>query len=123
MPYNHNKVNELAGGWYAVFKDGSVITEEDMSWIEIPSKINIKLVGLKRHNKYYELEGKLAYLPPGETHMRELSMSVQSGVAVTKQSLIGWYIGYYDIDARVYWRVDAITGNFTEERVLYADTP
>ena len=54
-------------------------------------------MGLKRHNKYYEIAGKENYLPPGETHLREVIINPQIGKdVVTKNTLVGWYIGYYE---------------------------
>lgn len=108
MPYNHEKINILDGGWYIVFNDGSVITEQEMSWIEVPNKRDIKLMGLKRHNKQYEIEGKENYIAPGETHYREIIVSPPDGHAITKQSLIGWFIGYCDKEGKTILRVSAI---------------
>lgn len=119
MPYDHPKLNLLGGGWYAVFKDGSVITEEDMPWLEVPNKKDIKLMGLKRHNKYYEIEDKDIFAAPGETHVREIIINPTDGVAVTKQSLVGWFIGWYEPDGKVLMRVDAITGQITQEKIPY----
>jgi hypothetical protein len=119
MPYSDPKINVLEGGWYVVMHDGTVYTEPEMAWSQIPNKINIKLVGLKRMNKHYELENKETYCPPGETHMRELTINDGSGNAVTKQTLVGWFIGHYEKDAKVLLRVDAITGKVAYERIPY----
>lgn len=115
MPFSHPKINILEGGWYVVMNDLSVITEADMSWIELPNKHNIKIMGLKRMNKHYELEGKDSYCPPGETHMRELAISNGTGEMVTTQTLVGWFIGYYTRTEKHLLRVDALTGKITNE--------
>jgi hypothetical protein len=118
MVYSHEKINQLTGGWYIVYGDGEVITESVMSWNEVPRKKDIKIMGLKRHNRHYELENKL-FGPPGEHHMRELAINNGTGVGVTKQSLIGWFLSYYTPTAKVFFRVDAVTGKFWEEEVPY----
>lgn len=119
MPYNHPKINVLEGGWYAVMQDGSVYTESEMAWSQVPNKKNIKLMGLKRMNKHYELEGKEIYCPPGETHMRELTINNGSGNSVTTQTLVGWFIGYYESDGKNLLRVDANTGKMWYDKIPY----
>lgn len=115
MPYKHEKINLLNGGWYVVFHDGTVVTEEEMPWVSVPNKKNIKIMGLKRHNKHYEIIGKENYLAPGETHMREIIVSPGEGEAVTKQTLVGWFIGYCEPDAKTYLRVSAIDRSVVTE--------
>lgn len=115
MPYNHPKINQLTGGWYAVFNDGSVIIEPEMPWVLVPNKKEIKLMGLKRHNKHYELQDKL-FGPPGETHIREIAIANGNELQVTKQSLVGWFMTYYTDTHKVHFRVDASTGQFWEDR-------
>lgn len=123
MPYSHHKINVLEGGWYVVLQDGSVFTEAEMPWTQVPNKKSIKIMGLKRMNKHYEIEGKEPYCPPGETHMRELTINDGSGNAVTKQTLVGWFIGYYEKDCKVLLRVNAITGKSGYDRLPYQPTP
>jgi hypothetical protein len=122
MPYNHYKINILEGGWYAVYSNGEVVTEDEMPWLQVPNKKDIKIMGLKRMNKHYELEGKENFCPPGETHMRELIINPGEGMAVTKQTLVGWYIGYYDKVGKVITRINAQTGVLNTEIIPY-DTP
>ena len=118
MSYNHPKLNQLSGGWYAVFSDGSVITEDEVSsWSLVQNKKNITLMGLKRHNKFYEIPGKKFYGPPGETHYREIVVNPGTGFAVTKQSLIGWTLCYYDGKEKVILRVSALDRSVVTERV------
>lgn len=118
MPYNHSKINALQGGWYVVFYSGEVITEDDqIPWVMVPNKKLIKIMGLKRHNKYIEIEGKENYLAPGETHCREIMINPGTEIAVTKQTLQGWFIGYYDGNRKIIKRVNADTGKITEEYI------
>lgn len=119
MAYKHDKINKLEGGWYIVYKNGNVITERDMPWVQIPNKKDIDIMGLKWRNRYIELKGKDSYVPPGETQMRELSVSDGSKVQVTKQSLVGRFIGYYDKDYKVISRIDHSTGKLTTEKIPY----
>lgn len=120
MVLDDPKVNLLEGGWYAQFQDGSVITQAEMDWNKVPNKKNIKLMGLKRMHKRFELEGKENYCPPGETHMKEIIINNGSDVAVTKQSLVAWFIGYYDKMEKVLIKIDAVTGKVSTERYPFS---
>jgi hypothetical protein len=119
MPFlEHNKLNLLDSGWYVIYKDlQTIITEEDMSWLQVPNKKDIKVMGLKKHNKYYELVDKEYFIPPGETHCREIIVNPGTEFAVTKQTLIGWFIGYYEKNIKVLLRVSAIDRSVTTEKV------
>lgn len=107
MVYSDPKIDRLSGGWYAVYKDGKVVTQEEGPWCLVTNKKNIQILGIKKFNKCYELIGKENYLPPGETHCRELCVNPGTGIAVTKQTLVGWYIGYCEKDGKVILRINA----------------
>lgn len=120
MPYNHEKINQLTGGWYVVMHDGAVFTEAETSWTTLANKKNIKIMGLKWRHKYHEIEGKEAYIPPGETHFRELGLH-GSELRVTPQELYERFIGYYDTDGKVYYRVNVKSGELRVEKIPYQD--
>lgn len=117
MPCSHPKVNLLTGGWYIQYKNKDVLTEGEVSWTLVPNKKDIILMGLKRHNKLYELENK-TFGPPGETHVRELAIA-SGGLQVTKQSLVGWYLTYYTQTHKVFFRVEASTGKVWEDAIPF----
>jgi len=119
MPYQHDKINKLEGGWYVVYEDGKVIIETDMPWVKVPKKREIKIMGLKWRNKHFELKNKENYIPPGETHIRELAVSSNDQIQMTKQSIVGRFIGYYDQECKVVTRVDISSGKFITEEVPY----
>jgi hypothetical protein len=118
MPYNHEKINQLTGGWYVVLKDGTVHTQQETDWTSIPNKKDIKVMGLKRMNKHYELQDKAAYCPPGETHMKELAIGTQE-LMVTKDDLVGWYIGHYTDQGKEITRINATDGSIVKEVIPY----
>lgn len=122
MVWNHEKINNLTGGWYVVFKDGSVITEEEMPWIQVPNKKDIKIMALKRHQKHYELQDKL-FGPPGETHVRELSIASGEELQVTKQTLVGWFLTYYTDTHKVFFRVFVDSKTPVEDQVPLNQQP
>lgn len=117
MIFDSPKLNLLNGGWYAVFKDGSVITEEEMDWLQVPNKRNIRLMGLKRHNKYYEIADKECFGPPGETHCREIIVNPGTEYAVTKQTLVSWNLSYYEGDYKIIMKVSANNRSVTTEKI------
>jgi hypothetical protein len=121
MVYSHEKINLLDGGWYVVYKDGSVISEKEMPWIKVPNKKNIKIMGLKWRNRQVEFKDKENYIPPGETHMRELALAGGKKIKVTKESIVGRFIGYYEKDHKVVARIDLNTGKFVKEKVFYQE--
>jgi hypothetical protein len=114
----HPKINQLEGGWYVIFRDGSVVTHKDKPWAKIPKK-DIMVMGLKWRHKYIELRDKDNYIPPGETHMREISVARGDGVQVTKQQLVGQFIGYYGEKGKVITRINTATGRVTKEEIPY----
>lgn len=118
MVISNNKVNLLMGGWYVQFKDGSVITESEMVWHKVPNKKDIVLMGLKWRNKHYEITNKLAYIPPGEKHRKDLTLAQNRMRTVTTK--VGKFIGYYDKDHKVIIRVDYKTGKFSKEILPYS---
>lgn len=117
MVVNHPKVNRLMGGWYIQYEDGGVVTQDELIWSKVPNKKNIKIMGLKWRHKHYELSDKLAYIPPGETIKKDLSISRNSLKTVSNK--VGRFIGYYDEDHKVIIRVNIETGKFTKEVVPY----
>jgi hypothetical protein len=117
MVLTHDKVNKLVGGWYLQYQDGEVLTENDLPWSLVPNKKNIKLMGLKWRHKHFEIQDKLAYLPPGETQMKELSVAGKS--LRTVSLVVGRFIGFYTDTEKVIIRVDINSGQFTEEKVPY----
>ena len=77
MIFNSKKIDNISFGWYAVFKDNSVITELDnLPWIKVPKKKDIVILGLKCRHRHAELIDKAAYAPPRER--RSLSFSYSS---------------------------------------------
>ena len=120
MTLHHPKLKDLQnGGWYVLFHDGTVITENDMSWIKVPNKKDIRLMGLKWRHKQCEIEGKDNYLPPGQTHCRNFSVNSGNEIQISKQNILSRTIGYYDTDRKVIYRVDVNTGKFVIEEIMY----
>lgn len=124
MPFANEKINQLEGGWYVVYKDGSVITmDEAGTWKNVTNRKEIKIVGLKCRHKHYELIDKELYIPPGKTELREISMGNEiDGIRVTVMPVVGWFIGYYDQEkkAKIVIRGDRTTGKFFVEEIPYA---
>jgi hypothetical protein len=124
MPIQHEKVNLLEGGWYVVYTDGTVKTMDEVgTWIKVPNKSEISIMGLKCRSKVYELKKKdnNPFLPPGRTEMREISVEQTGEIKVTKSPIMGWFIGYYDTDTeeKVIVRANKVTGKFSVERASY----
>jgi len=124
MPYTHEKINKLEGGWYVVYNDGTVITMEEAEyWRKVPNKKDIKIVGLKCRHKHYELVDKGMYIPPGKTELREISIGdeLAGGIRITSSPVVGWFIGYYDNEKKVKVLIRGFraTGKFQVEEEPY----
>lgn len=112
------KINLLEAGWYVIYQDGTCVTENEMLWTQVPNKNNIKVMGLKWRHKYFELENKAPYVPPGETHFREIAVS-SAQLQVSEPSITARYIGYYGPKGKIITRVELATGKFITEEIPY----
>jgi hypothetical protein len=98
-------------GWIAQYVDGTVITEDDMPWIKVPKKKNIRRMILKWDERIWDLNDKEHYTVPKKKGYVDVSVG---GIS---QGIHSRTIGYYDLEekCKVILRVDEATGQMSYE--------
>ena len=98
-------------GWIVVFKDGSIIWEDDMPWNKVPTKRNIIKMILKWDDRFWSLDNKENYTVPKKRGYLDVS------VGGTSQGIHSRTIGYYDMEekCKVVLRVEESTGKMNYE--------
>lgn len=98
-------------GWIAVFKDGEVICEDDMPWIKVPKKKNIRKMILKWDDRFWSFDDKEHYTVPKKRGYIDVNMGGSS------QGIHSRTIGYYDMEekCKVVLRVEETTGKMEYE--------
>lgn len=97
----------MAKGWVVKYEDGKIITEYDrngaqINWRMIP-KVNIKSISLKWFTKNWTITGKEIYLQKKRGWVAGASGDLEPSVQYR-------YIGYWEGNDRVFYRVDELTG-------------
>ena len=57
----NDQIMNLSRGWFVVYKDGSMVTEDEIDWVNV-NRAEIKVLGLKWFDKFWTLSGKTAYI-------------------------------------------------------------
>lgn len=107
----NDEIMSMAKGWIVHYEDGTIITEykdgQHMEWNKIPKK-GIKSLSLKWHEKNWTLYGKENYI-----QKKRGWVPWQSGeLEPTTQYR---YIGYWEGNNKVLYRVDDKTGEMKME--------
>lgn len=105
----------MAKGWIVVYKDGSVIYEDEMSWTRLPKRDQIKKVILKWESRMWTLEGKEHYTVPTKRGYIDVNLGG------TSQGIHSRTIGYYSVEdkCKVILRVNESTGQASWETVPF----
>ncbi len=98
-------------GWVVQYKDGSVFTEDEMSWIKLPKKRDIRRVILKWEDRIWSFDDKENYTVPAKRGYLDISTG---GVT---EGIHSRTIGYYDTEenCKIFMRVEEATGKMTYE--------
>jgi hypothetical protein len=103
-----DSIMNLSRGWFVVYNDGSVITEEETTWNKV-RKGDIKLVGLKWFDKFWTIPNKTAYVAPFKRGSVSFSSSGSSSDILCEERCIGYYEG----SSKVVYRVNERTGRMS----------
>lgn len=106
---------KMRKGWIAQFKDGSVVCEDDMPWISVPNKREVRRMILKWEDRIWSFDDKENYTVPTTRGYIDINLGGSS------QGVDSRTIGYYDTDenCKVILRVDEATGRATYETVPF----
>lgn len=99
----------LQAGWFVVYKDGSMVTEDEVHWDKV-SKGNIKILGLKWGDKVWSIRDKTAWVQFKRGSVSFSSTGVSHNVDCEERC-----IGYYEGKSKVIYRVNNHTGRMVPE--------
>jgi hypothetical protein len=106
MDINDDIMN-MQKGWVVHYEDGTIITEYDsngqeIDWKKVP-KVGIKSLSIKWHGKHWSIIGKDVYL-------QKKRGWVIPGTGMVAPEVEFRFIGYWEGNNRVFYRVDDATG-------------
>lgn len=99
-----DKMMNLSKGWFVIYEDGRVVTEDEMDWSKV-KRAGIKTIGIKWYDKIWTLTDQAPYIQfkrgsvPFSLHNEEVE------VQCTERC-----IGYYEGSSKVVYRVNEFTG-------------
>jgi len=104
-----DKFMNLVIGWFVVYKDGNLITEDEMSWNNV-KKGEIRILGLKWHEKVWTIKDKTAWV-----QFKRGSVPFSPGGINYDIDCEERCIGYYEGAKKVIYRVNNHTGRMRPE--------
>lgn len=112
MVWIGEKEIKMQKGWAVQYKDGTVVCENEMSWMKLPNKREIRRVILKWEDRIWSFDDKEYYTVPKTRGYMDVN---SAGVA--SQGIHSRTIGYYDLEERckILMRVDEVTGRMNYE--------
>ncbi len=98
-------------GWVVLYKDGTIICEDQMRWAKLPGHKNIERMFLKWEDRMWSIDHKEHYIAP------KIRGYIDVNTGGGSQGIQARKIGYYDMEDRckVYMCVDEATGTMTYE--------
>ena len=99
----------LLFGWFVVYNDGTLVTEDDTHW-NVVRKGEIKVLGLKWRDRIWTVTGKTAYLQFKRGSVPFSTDGVSHVVNCEERC-----IGYYEGNQKVIYRVNNRTGQMKPE--------
>lgn len=104
-----DKLMNLMFGWFVVYNDGTLVTEDDTHWNKV-RKGSIKVLGLKWRDRIWTITGKTAYL-----QFKRGSVPFSPDGFVGNERCEERCIGYYEGNQKIIYRVNNRTGRMTPE--------
>jgi hypothetical protein len=105
-----DSVMNMKKGWIVVYKDNSVVTEDELEWRQV-KKGEIKILALKWNTKYWSIRDKTAYVQ----FKRGMAMFSASGPIDDSVTCVDRCIGYYENGEKIIYRVNDLTGKMKME--------
>lgn len=104
-----DKLMNLVFGWFVVYNDGVLVTEEDIHWSKV-RRGDIKVLGIKWRDRVWTISGKSAYLQFKRGSVPFSTSGVSHDVNCEERC-----IGYYEGNQKVVYRVNNRTGKMMPE--------
>lgn len=107
---------KMSRGWVVLYKDGTIVCEDDMPWKKLPNKKDIKKVFMKYEDRIWSIDNQKYYTVPTKRGYHDISMSA-GGASISPQGIHSRTIGYYDVEnkCKVFLRCDEVNGRVTWE--------
>jgi len=99
-----DRLMNLSAGWFVVYKDGTLVTEDEMHWNKV-RKGEIQILGLKWHDKIWTIKDKTAWV-----QFKRGSVAFSSSGVSDDSFCEERCIGYYEGSKKVIYRVSNRTG-------------
>jgi hypothetical protein len=105
----NDRLMNLQAGWFVVYKDGTLVTEDELHWNEV-RKGEIKVLGIKWHDKIWTIRDKTAWVQFKRGSVAFSSTGVSYNVDCEERC-----IGYYEGKNKMVYRVNNRTGKMTPD--------
>lgn len=107
----NDQVMNLAKGWFIIYKDKTMVTENDTNWTDV-DKGRILILGLKWFDKFWTINGKTAYVQfkRGSVPISPSGVCTEADIRCEERC-----IGYYEGNKKIIFRVNDRTGHMTPE--------
>ncbi len=104
----------MSRGWVVQFHDGTVICEEEMPWIKVPHKKDIRRMFLKWEDRLYSIDNQEHYIVPQTRGYYDVNSA-----GIMSEGIHSRAIGYYDLEGKckVVMRVEEATGKMSFETI------
>jgi len=104
-----DRLMNLAAGWFVVFKDGNLVTEDELHWNKV-RKGEIQILGIKWQDKIWTIRDKTAWVQFKRGSVPFSTTGVCETVNCEERC-----IGYYDGAKKIIYRVNNRTGKMKPE--------
>jgi len=106
----NDQVMNLVKGWFVVYKDKTMVTENECDWSNV-KKNNILILGLKWYDRFWTLSGQTSYIQ-FKRGSAPWAPGISGEVPITCEERC---IGYYEGANKVVFRVNEWTGQMTTD--------
>jgi len=102
-----DKMMNLSKGWFILYNDGTMVTEDDTDWYDV-DRSKILALGLKWYDRFWTINGRTAYLQFKRGSVVFSPDGSGSDIQCEERC-----IGYYEGENKVIFRVNERTGQMT----------
>ena len=105
----NDQVMNLTKGWFVIYKDKTMVTENDTAWKDV-NKLEIYILGLKWFDKFWTISGKTSYIQfkRGSVPFSPSGVCSEADIRCEERC-----IGYYEGSNKIIFRVNDRTGEMS----------
>lgn len=107
----NDQVMNLVKGWFVIYKDKTIVTENDTVWRDV-KRGEILILGIKWKDKFWTISGKTAYLQfkRGSVPISPSGVCTEDDIRCEERC-----IGYYEGNKKIIFKVNEHTGQMKPE--------